>query len=60
MSEVAVSDEAGTISFKAKSKFRHLSNRNWDDKGVGTLMLRVRNDGSKKPFASFTTEAVRP
>jgi hypothetical protein len=25
---------------------------------VGTLMLRLRNDESKKPFVTFTTEAV--
>lgn len=59
VSEVAVSEESGAISFKAKAKFRHLSKGSWDEKGVGTLMLRVRNDGSNKPFATFTTEAVR-
>lgn len=53
---------AGTIVFKAKSKFMHMvksgDKTNWESKGVGTFMLRVRNDDSKKPFVTFTTEAV--
>ena len=58
-SEVAVSEESGSISFKGKAKFSHLAKGSWESKGVGTLMLRVRNDGSNKPFVTFTTEAVR-
>ena len=56
-SEVAVSEEAGSILFKAKSKFSHLLNKAWEGKGVGTLMIRKR--GSDKPFITFTTEAGR-
>jgi hypothetical protein len=63
-SEVAVSEEAGSIAFKAKAKFSHLvkdesGKSSWESKGMGTLMVRVRNDGSKKPFVTFTTEAGR-
>ena len=53
-----MSEESGSISFKAKAKFSHLTAGAWDSKGVGTFMLRVRNDGSNKPFMTFTTEAV--
>jgi hypothetical protein len=62
-SEVAVNEESGSIAFKGKAKFSHLAKddtgkASWEGKGMGTLMLRVRNDGSNKPFVTFTTEAV--
>lgn len=52
-----MSEESGSILFKAKSKFSHLVNQAWEGKGVGTLMVRKR--GSDKPFITFTTEAGR-
>ncbi len=48
----------------SQAKFFHrvkdaAGNGSWDGKGMGTLMIRIRNDGSNKPFATFTTEAGR-
>ena len=62
-SEVAMSDEAGTVVFRYKSKFFHMvkdgsGKVSWEGRGVGLLLVRQRNDDSKKPFVTFTTEAV--
>lgn len=61
-SEIATNEEGGTVLFKCKSKFLHLKKdadgkSSWDTKGLGLLMVRVKDD-PKKPFITFTTEAV--
>eukprot|EP00798_Chlamydomonas_sp_ICE-L_P030164 gene30164-35144_t len=61
-SELEVNEGAGTVVFKAKSKFFHFVKDGagcWEGKGIGTMMVRQRGDDPKKAIITFTTEAGR-